>query len=458
MNIPNDKLNQIALIGLGTMGASLALNIANNGYNIAVFNRTSSKTEHFIKQNNKPNLKGYYDLKDLVGSLAKPRKVILMVPSGSAVEEMIQDLMPLLEADDIILDCGNSNWKDTLNNQQILDSKQIQFIGCGVSGGEEGALKGPSIMPGGNFDSVNSVLPILEKIAALDFNGKPCVSNVGLAAAGHFVKMVHNGIEYAIMQGIAEIYSLLKLQGFSEDQILDFFTQANTGKTASYLVEITINILKTKDEDGSLLVDKVLNVAKAKGTGRWTTEAALELGVNSPTLAAAVFARISSARNQMFTLSESNFTPKSEHNPYPDTKLLLEKYLKTLEALYLVSYLQGLDLIAHANQEFNWNINLEEVIRIWQGGCIIRSEMLRDLYQIWTNPIDLTEQNWLLWFTSNSDYNASTPVINSASAYTKALVTANSTANLIQAQRDYFGAHTYRRTDKSGDFSGGWVR
>ncbi len=358
---------------------------------------------------------------------------------------------------------------------KIEDPKQLfHLISCGVSGGEEGALNGPSIMPSGEPQIVNQILPMLEKIAARDFENQPCVTNVGLGPSGHFVKMVHNGIEYALMQGIAEIYGILRYNCYSNKQIREVFIELNQGKLKSFLLDITIKILETKDKDGEFLLDKIKDQAGSKGTGSWTVEAALEFGVAVPTIAAAVFARSMSARNQSFnankkTIKSINIENIHEHTDY-QKRLNSEDLFKILQKLlystFLVSYLQGLDLIIHADNFYKWKIDISEVCRIWQGGCIIRSEMLQELDQYFFGDKILSKA---ILFDPESGYNflplidtkfqdVAIPVLNSVSDYILSIVNKNLPTNLIQAQRDFFGAHTFERIDKSGTFSGGWEK
>lgn len=442
--------NQIGVIGLAVMGKNLAKNFASKNITTSVFNRSYAKTQELLDEKN-PNLQGYESLKDFVDSLQLPRKIILMVKAGDPVDQTIAELEPFLDDGDIILDCGNSNYNDTARRQRLLATKNLQFIGCGVSGGEEGALHGPSIMPGGEKIVVEKVLPLLEQVSAKDFDGKPCTTNVGSGASGHFVKMVHNGIEYAIMQGISEVYWILKNQGYANPELKSFFDRANKYGTESFLLEITTKVLESKTTDDRFLLDLIVDQAKAKGTGGWTVEAALKLGVYTPTIAASVFARIASARNQTFV---ANFSKHSQEK-YPDNEILEHYLLEALEAVFLASYLQGLDLISQANTEYNWDINLSEAIRIWQGGCIIRSQMLSNLWDIYQKPIEVTSRIQATDFISNFNF-LPTPVLASTRDYFLTLTSKNLPTNLIQAQRDFFGAHTYKRTDLEGDFSGGW--
>jgi 6-phosphogluconate dehydrogenase len=482
-------MQQIGLIGLGTMGAALARNLASKGYKTAVFNRTFSRTEEFIKNHGNDDLIPFQELKDFVKSLETPRKIILMVNAGDAVDQTITHLQEFIDDGDILIDCGNSNWKDTLDRQKWFEkmknqndqssnqnrkTRNINFIGCGVSGGEEGALLGPSIMPGGDPEVVNQILPILQDITAKDFTGKPCVTNVGLAGAGHFVKMVHNGIEYAIMQGIAEIYDIFRKLGFDAPHISKIFEALNKGQTNSFLTSISVEILKQKDNlSDSYLVDQISPKAGAKGTGKWTVEAAMDLGIAVPNISNALFARVLSSRTHNFEVDlASSKTRVLTHLDQENIiqQLDIDIFKKTLEAIFYTSYLQGLDLILEANREYDWKIDILEVLRIWQGGCIIRSEMLKTLSEDFKQSesrVNLTakltqyHQSLINCFNFLTKQDFCLPllsVFNAALDYCGALTMDNLPTNLIQAQRDHFGAHTYQRIDREGVFTGGWEK
>lgn len=467
--------SNIGVIGLAVMGANLARNLASKGYRVNVYNRTFNRTGEVVKiwnetkeklsvEGSEGDLVSCESIEQFVASLELPRKIILMVKSGQPVDDFIQTLRPYVQRGDIILDCGNSNWKDTQRRQSEMLKYGVEFVGCGVSGGEEGALYGPSIMPGGSIISVNHVLPLLETIAAKDFEGKPSVTNVGLSAAGHFVKMVHNGIEYGIMQGIAEIYDNLRHKNYSNTEISEFFDKINHGKIESYnnapriklesfLIDITVKILQRKDDlSESFLIDKIKDEAKAKGTGSWTVEAGLELGSYIPTLAAAVFARTGSARNQGFKV----ITKQYETEEYGDREVLEMIFALCLETIYIACFLQGIDLIDKANKEYNWKIDLKEVLRIWQGGCIIRTKLLDEIWNIWQSKLDLTKRIDALSFSAGFNHMLPCPVIHSSLDYFQTLISEKLPTNLIQAQRDFFGAHMYTRIDKDGVFGGGW--
>lgn len=446
-------MSQIGLIGLAVMGQNLARNIARN-HTISVYNRSYERTQELLDFKI-DNIQGFKDLKEFIESLDRPRKVMIMVKSGPAVDTVIESVMPFLAAGDMIVDLGNSNWKDTIKREEYLAAKGFVFIGCGVSGGARGALEGPSIMPGGDKKSVDSLLPFLESIAAPDFEGGTCTTNVGLSAAGHFVKMVHNGIEYAMMQAICEIYDYLKNNSISNAEMANIFRAINTGPNESFLLEITISILESKDpKSGDDLIDKIVDRAGAKGTGRWTVEAALELGIATPSISQALFARIMSARTNNFEVA------KHEQDDLLSSKdrVLKEEELKAIvEMVFEACYIQGLDLILEANKEFAWNIDISQVVRIWQGGCIIRSRMLESLYQSFTSQNNLALKVSDLAQLS-SLINTPKPVVNSVIDYLLTLSRKRLPANLIQAQRDHFGEHTYLRVDMDGSHTGGWKR
>jgi 6-phosphogluconate dehydrogenase len=453
-------LNNVAIIGLATMGKNFAKNFASRGTRTAVFNRSYGKTEELVAENN-DNIFGYEILEDCIKSLEKPRKIMLLVKAGSGTDETIEQILPFLETDDILVDCGNSNWKDTIRRQEYLTAKGIQFIGCGISGGSDGALLGPSLMPGGEKKSVDALLPFLKPVAARDFEGGDCVTNVGTACAGHFVKMVHNGIEYSIMQGIAEIYDVLRKLGYDQPAILEVFETLNTGDNKSFLLDIAVDILKAEDNlDSGWLLEKIDYRAGAKGTGKWTVEAAMDLGVAVPNIYAGLNARV---------ITEANFTLKDfvkSDNLFNSQagKISTELLHKVMAAIYLISYEQGLEIIFAAEAEYKWNIDIQEVLRIWQGGCIIRSVMLKTIsgfYKDGVYPQAQTTEGLnaiieLQKLFSQHNVNISLPVINATRDYILAVESKSLPQNIVQAQRDFFGAHTYMRTDREGVFTGGW--
>ena len=456
------SLNNLAIIGLATMGKNFAKNFASRGTKTTVFNRSYSKTQELEAENNS-NIFGYENLEDCIKSLELPRKIFLLVKAGAGTDETIEHILPFLDKNDILVDCGNSNWKDTIRRQEYLTIKGIEFIGCGISGGSDGALLGPSLMPGGEKSAVDALLPFLKPVAARDFDGGDCVTNVGTACAGHFVKMVHNGIEYSIMQGIAEIYDILRKLGYDQPAILKVFEQLNTGENKSFLLDIAVDILGSKDDlSAGWLLEKIDYRAGSKGTGKWTVEAAMDLGVAVPNIYAGLNARV---------MTETNFKLKEYVKSVQLLSLakisipnLTEILTKVVSAFYLISYEQGLELIFAAEAEYEWNIDILEVLRIWQGGCIIRSNMLKtisDSYKTGTYPQVAHDQ--VIYSTTElqkilhqNKVNISLPVINATRDYVLAIESKSLPQNMIQAQRDFFGAHTYKRNDREGVFTGGW--
>jgi 6-phosphogluconate dehydrogenase len=457
-------LNNLAIIGLATMGKNFAKNFASRGTLTAVFNRSYNKTQELEAENNS-NIFGYEKLEDCIKSLELPRKIFLLVKAGSGTDETIEHILPFLDKDDILVDCGNSNWKDTIRRQEYLTAKGIEFIGCGISGGSDGALLGPSLMPGGEKAAVDALLPFLKPVAARDFDGGDCVTNVGTACAGHFVKMVHNGIEYSIMQGIAEVYDVLRKLGCDQPAILEVFEKLNTGDNKSFLLDIAVDILKASDNlDSGWLLEKIDYRAGAKGTGKWTVEAAMDLGVAVPNIYAGLNARVMTETN--FKVKDYFVKSKEVLNTTPN--LNIETLTKTLHqvmaGIYFLSYEQGIELIYAANLEYKWDIELSEVLRIWQGGCIIRSQMLKTimgLYSMQEFPKSYHDQTIvsileLQTILIENTLNISTPVINATRDYILALQSTSLPQNMVQAQRDFFGAHTYKRNDREGVFTGGW--
>ncbi|HCD09917.1 MAG TPA: phosphogluconate dehydrogenase (NADP(+)-dependent, decarboxylating) [Thermoanaerobacter sp.] len=465
-------MKDIGLIGLAVMGQNLALNIARKKYSVSVFNRTPDRTQEFMKNKVKDEeIAAYYDIKSFVESLKKPRKIILMVKAGKPVDEMIQELLPYLDKGDLIIDGGNSYFKDTSRRINELKERGILYLGIGVSGGEAGALHGPSLMPGGSYDAYEMVKEILLKIAAQTEAG-PCCTYVGNDSAGHFVKMVHNGIEYAIMQAIAEVYDVLrKVLKLSPEEIGEIFEKWNNGVLNSFLMEISYKIMKYKDkETGKYLVDLILDEAEQKGTGKWTSQTSLDLGIPTPSLNLAVEARtLSFFKEARVELS------KKVTKTYPSIKVDKEKVINDLENALLfsvfVSFSQGLWLISEASKAFNYNIDLSEVLRIWKGGCIIRAKILdflRDIIKENKENVNLLNSEKALSFLMDKidsikyitnltkDFYLPTLVLNSSLDYFLSMIEENLPANLIQAQRDFFGAHTYRRIDKEGIFHTEW--
>lgn len=456
---------KFGVIGLAVMGENLALNVERNGFPVAVYNRTSAKTDEFMqKRAPGKNVKPAYSLEEFVQSLERPRRILVMVKAGKPVDAVIDQLKPLLDQDDMIIDGGNSLYEDTERRTKELEATGLGFMGMGVSGGEEGALWGPSLMPGGTENSYQALEPILTKIAAQVDDG-PCVTYIGPGGAGHYVKMVHNGIEYGDMQLIAEAYDLLRnVIGLNEQQLYEVFAEWNTtDELNSFLVEITADIFKQKDpETGKPLVDLILDSAGQKGTGRWTVVSALELGVSIPTITAAVNSRIiSSYKDERVAASQQ--LPGPSANFDGDVSAFINKVRDALYCSKICSYAQGMALIGKASQEFNYHLNLGEIARIWKGGCIIRAGFLNKIKQAYDQNPQLPNLLLAPEFKQT--------ILDRQSAWREVLVTANTMGipvpafsasldyfdsyrrvslpqNLTQAQRDYFGAHTYERIDK----------
>jgi 6-phosphogluconate dehydrogenase len=458
----------IALIGLAVMGQNLVLNMNDHGYKVAVHNRTSTTTDEFLAGPAKgTQVIGAHSLEELVNSLNSPRIVMLMVKAGDVVDQYIDKLVPLLSAGDIIVDGGNSLYTDTNRRTATLKEKGIRFIGTGVSGGEEGARRGPSIMPGGNKEAWPHVKPIFQAISA-KVDGDPCCEWVGDNGAGHYVKMVHNGIEYGDMQIICEGYQLLSEGlGLSADEMHVIFDEWNKGELSSYLIEITAGILAYKDEDGSPLLNKILDTAGQKGTGKWTGINALDLGIPLTLIGEAVFARCLSAQKDE-RVKAAEFLARPRLTFSGDKQAMINAVRNALYAAKIISYAQGFRLLREASSEYGFNLNYGEIALMWRGGCIIRSGFLNDIKQAYqTNPdienllmadffIDVmreTDEGWRKAVIFGIEMGIPTPAFSSALAYFDGYRTERLPANLLQAQRDYFGAHTYERTDRPrGEF------
>lgn len=462
----------IGLIGLAVMGQNLALNIARKGYSVAVYNRSPKRTEDLLKRVKEEKIIPTYDLKEFIDSLQKPRKIILMVKAGKPVDQMIEQLLPYLENGDLIIDGGNSHYLDTNRRLEELSEKGIFFLGMGVSGGEYGALHGPSLMPGGSKEAYEMVEEILLKIAAKSDEG-PCCTYVGNTSAGHFVKMVHNGIEYAIMQAIAEIYDIMrKVLKMDTKEIGNTFENWNRGELNSFLVEITYKIMRKIDEEtGKPLVDLILDKAEQKGTGKWTAQAALDLGIPTPSLNLSLIARvISHFKKDREFLAE--IFKKEILNVTVDKDEMLEDLEKSLLFSIFLAFSQGLWLIFQASETYNYNINLLEVLRIWKNGCIIRAKMLdflKDILKKDPSNVYLLKAEDSISFLKEKvnsvmrvteiarKFFVPTPVLNSSLDFLFSMTEKNLPANLIQAQRDFFGAHTFERVDKEGVFHIEWM-
>ena len=459
----------IGLIGLGVMGSSLALNIESNGFSVSVHNRTSPQIHNLVNNRSLNNkLYGFESLDEFVKSIKKPRKIMLMVVAGSVVDDYIQKLVPLLDQGDIIIDGGNSHYPDTSRRTDELEAKGFHFIGAGVSGGEEGALKGPSIMPGGSIAAWPEVKGIFQEISAKVGDNEPCCEWIGEGGSGHFVKMVHNGIEYGDMQLICEAYQLMKdVLGMSNDEMHQAFKEWNKGELNSYLIEITADILKYKDEDGSYLVDNILDTAGEKGTGKWTAAVALELGSPLTLIGEAVFARyLSSIKKERLEASTKFVGPSIIFDG--DKKKALKDIHDALYASKMVSYAQGFMLLSNAAKQFNWSLNYGAIALIWRGGCIIRSAFLakiKDAYEVnpdiknllidpfFNKEINKSQEGWRRTISIAISNGVPIPAMSSSLSYFDGYRSERLPANLLQAQRDYFGAHTYERIDrKKGEF------
>ncbi len=458
----------IGLIGLAVMGQNLVLNMNDHGFKVAVYNRTTSKVDEFIEGPAKgTEIIGSHSLEELVESLETPRRVMLMVKAGDVVDQYIEKLLPLLSAGDIIIDGGNSLYSDTNRRTDYLRQKDILYIGTGVSGGEEGARHGPSIMPGGNKDAWEAVKPIFQAISA-KVDGAPCCEWVGDNGGGHYVKMVHNGIEYGDMQLICEAYQLMS-EGLSLsiDEIQSIFAEWNKGLLDSYLVEITANILAYKDENGQPLINSILDTAGQKGTGKWTGINALDMGIPLTLIAESVFARCLSAQKDE-RVKASQRLPKQATAFTGDKQAMIDAIHDALYASKIISYAQGFQLMREAAKEYKWTLNYGDIALMWRGGCIIRSQFLSDIKQAYDNNPELenllladyfsaamakADAGWRKAVIQGIELNVPTPAFSSALAYFDGYRTARLPANLLQAQRDYFGAHSYERTDKPrGEF------
>jgi 6-phosphogluconate dehydrogenase len=465
---------EIGVTGLAVMGRNLARNFARHGYTVAVHNRSYAKTESLIAE---AGHEGAFvpseSTADFVASLAKPRKIVVLVKAGGPTDAVIEELIPLLDEGDIVIDCGNAHFPDTIRREKALKEHGLHFVGSGVSGGEEGALNGPSIMPGGSAESYEWLGPIFENISA-KVDGTPCCTYIGPDGAGHFVKMVHNGIEYADMQLIAEAYDLLKQGlGASAAEIGSIFAEWNTGDLESFLIEITAQVLAQVDaETGNAFVDVILDQAEQKGTGRWTVQNALDLGVPITGIAEATFARALSGSVPQRTAAAGVLPAHTASWQVQDRDAFIEDVRLALYASKVVAYSQGFDQIAAASAEFGWNIDRGAMARIWRGGCIIRARFLNRITEAYERQADLpllladpyfTEAvgngvaSWRRIVAGAAQNGVPTPAFASSLAYYDGVRAERLPAALIQAQRDFFGAHTYRRVDKPGTFHTEWT-
>ncbi len=457
------KKADIGLIGLAVMGENLVLNMESKGFSVAVYNRTVSKVEDFINGRARgKSILGCMNLEELVQSLKKPRKVFIMVKAGDAVDQMIEKLLGLLESGDVIIDGGNSRYTDTMRRTAYVESKGLLYIGTGVSGGEEGALKGPSMMPGGSPAAWELVKPIFQSVCAKAPDGSPCCEWVGENGAGHFVKMVHNGIEYGDMQLICESYQIMKdLLGMSNEEMHEVFKAWNSTELESYLIEITADILAFKDEEGNYAVDAILDTAGQKGTGKWTAISAFDEGVPLTLIGEAVFARCLSAMKEERVKASKVF--ENSIKPYEgDKKSFIEDIRKALFAAKIISYAQGYALMRSAAKTYGWNLNYGGIALMWRGGCIIRSAFLgkiKDAYgkdpglenllldPYFEETVKALVPSWRRVAAAAITSGVPLPAMTAALSYFDGYTSGRLPANLLQAQRDYFGAHTYERVD-----------
>src|SRR5580704_3850486 len=464
----------IGLIGLAVMGENLVLNMESKGFSVAVFNRTTEVTDKFATTRAKgKNIRPTRTIQEFIGALKKPRKAQVMIKAGKPVDQVIGEIAPLMEKGDVIIDGGNSLFTDTQRRCKEMEEKGIHYVGMGVSGGEEGALKGPSLMPGGPRASWEIIAPIYRKIAA-QVDGEPCCRYMGPDGAGHYVKMVHNGIEYGDMQLICEAYAILKdVAGMNNDELADTFTEWNEGELDSYLIDITAQIFRKKDpETGKALVDVILDKAGQKGTGMWTLQSAIAQSVVISTINAAVEARVISSRKDE-RVAASKILPQPKSKKFSgDKKKLIAAVRHALYASKIVSYAQGMELLGAASKQYNWNLNFGDIATIWRGGCIIRAKFLNcivDAYNrdsalhnllldsYFTDIIKNTQDDWRVAVSSAIEYGVAVPAFSASLAYFDSYRSARLPSNLLQAQRDFFGAHTYERVDRPGVFHTEWI-
>ncbi|BDZ30737.1 NADP-dependent phosphogluconate dehydrogenase [Lactiplantibacillus sp. WILCCON 0030] len=470
---------QIGVIGMAVMGKNLALNIESRGYKVAIFNRTGSKTEKVVKDHSDKQLVPSYKIEDFVASLETPRRIIMMVKAGKPTDMVIDELLPLLDKGDVLIDGGNTNFNDTMARNARLDKSGINFIGMGVSGGELGALQGPSLMPGGQKEAYDLVEPILKKIAAkAPQDGEPCVTYIGENGAGHYVKMVHNGIEYGDEELIDESYNIMRnVAGLSVDDMSKVFTDWNKGELSSYLVEITADILSRKDDLGDdktkPIVDMILDRGNNKGTGKWSSEDALNVQVPQSVITEAVYARyISMMKDERVAASKKLAGPKNEVK-LPDKEELVEKIRQALYFSKIMSYAQGFEQLRFAAKHYGWDLKYGELAQIWRAGCIIRAQFLQNITNAFDKKPDLNNLLMDDYFADiAAKYQQSTrdvlslaiqagvpvPSFSAALSYYDSYRAEVLPANLLQAQRDYFGAHTYERTDREGLYHYTWYK
>ncbi len=463
---------EVGMVGIGVMGRNLLLNMADHGFSAAGFARHQDKVNVLLEEGKGKPINGTNDYQTLIGMLKKPRVIMMLVPAGKPVDDVIEQLLPMIEPGDLMIDAGNSYFKDTDRRYRTLLDKKINFFGMGVSGGEEGARFGPSIMPGGVEEAYERVRPVLEAVSA-KVNGEPCVTYLGKGSAGHFVKMVHNGIEYGLMQLLAETYDLMKRGlGMSNDEMHQVYAEWNAGELSSFLVEITADIfLKVDDKTGNRLLDQVLDVARQKGTGKWTSQEAMDLGVPIPSIDIAVTMRYLSALE-----AERKHASEHLHGPSPSSgaprEAMLVKLRQAFHAAMIITYTQGLAMLRKASDTYEFGLNMEAVVRIWRGGCIIRSALLEQLRVAFNTAPNL--ENVLLDPTlaevvsksqeglrevvrTAANWGIGVPGFSTTLGYYDSIRTVRLPVNLVQAQRDYFGAHTYERIDDEGIFHSEWA-
>ena len=468
------SMMDIGLVGLAAMGQNLVLNMADKGFGIAVFNRTVSKVDRFMSQRaGDRRISGAHSLGELCGALSRPRTVMLMVKAGKPVDDLIESLVPLLEKGDIIMDAGNSLFTDTIRRSEYVEKEGLLYMGVGVSGGEEGALLGPSIMPGGSREAWEHVKPLLQKTAAKVEDGSPCCEYIGPGGAGHYVKMVHNGIEYGDSQLICEAYFLLKkVLDLSYNEMQKIFSQWNGGELESYLIEITADILGRTDRDtGKPAVEIILDRAAQKGTGKWASQNALDLGVVASTIVEAVFARsISAIKRQRVMASKVLPGPRVKFDG--DGDAFVDAVRDALYASKVCSYAQGFVQLRAASEAYGWKLDLGRIAQIWRKGCVIRAKFLdriktafdRDpdlenllLDSFFTRSVEKNQENWRLVVSTAATLGIPVPSLSSSLAYYDSFRSETLPANLLQAMRDYFGAHTYERVDRTGHFHTDWT-
>ncbi|MFJ7819085.1 NADP-dependent phosphogluconate dehydrogenase [Bacillus toyonensis] len=465
---------QIGVVGVGVMGKSLALNFESKGYSVALYDISKEKVDEIIEENRGKNLVGTHIVEEFVNSLESPRKILLMVNAGEITDKAIDSLVPHLDKGDILIDGGNTYFVDTIRRNKRLAEEGINFIGAGVSGGEEGALKGPSIMPGGQKDAYEKVKDMLENISA-KVNNEPCCSYIGPNGAGHYVKMVHNGIEYGDMQLICEAYFFLKQTlDLTAEEFHEIFAEWNKGELNSYLIEITADIFKKKDEEtGKPLVDVILDTAGQKGTGKWTSQSALDLGISLPIITESVFARcISALKEERVNASKVLSGPKDKAAIGVEKAELIEAVRQALYMSKICSYAQGFTQLKAASEAYDWNLDFGSISMLWRGGCIIRAAFLQNIKEAYETNTDLRNllldpyfkeivesyQGGLRQIISMAvQQGIPIPAFSAAISYYDSYRTAKLPANLLQAQRDYFGAHTYKRVNKEGTFHTKWI-